>query len=1135
MKPVQLARKGAVTLLNGVCAEAQPTAILSNWWQGKRQCAVVFCEHPRTLQPMAAQFAFLLEHLPCVPKKWRSAQVLVLPEDQDSSHSTDELDAQRRFDADCDRLRVWTELQRRNASPISRRAPVLIVTTPRALMQPAPAAPAIERAALRLQQGADYDFSALRDKLLELDYDCEAVCEYPGQFAVRGGLIDVYPFHGDAPVRLDFFGDELESIREFDPTTQRGERQLTQVVLSARPAQVQQRLETFGSLEYFPEPVFWCLQEPAALHQAYLPYFEIPQTTVAARFTFADLVGVRREPYADLWLALQDVAIGQPWLLADEDKELTTGNLDIYIDNASQAHHAMAEDPDAQRNFLLQVLTAHARRRGCDCLLVVNNDGERHRMEHLLRGHPEPEVGRVLAERLRVGPLVCGFFDESINLVVATARELLGHERKQPHTANRRRRPTVSQVDHLLNFAELVEGDHLVHLGHGICIYRGTTRIENRGRAQDVIAVEFADKVVVYVPLLDAHLLTRYVGLSKQNPKLGKIGSNQWEKTRRAAESATLDFAAHMLRLEAERKRQPGFAFSKDAAWQQEFEAAFPYRETPDQMRAIVECKADMERPEAMDRLICGDVGFGKTEVALRAAFKAAMDGKQVAILAPTTILAQQHLNVFRERFATFPVTVDMLSRFRNPRQQKQTLAALASGALDVIVGTHRLLSKDVVFKDLGLLVIDEEHRFGVRHKDRLKQLRANIDVLTMSATPIPRTLYMALMGARHLSVIETPPVDRLPIQTIVKSYDPELVKSAIQHELNRGGQVFYLHNRVETIHAVAARIADLAPHARVAVGHGQMEENELEHVMSRFVAGESDILVCTTIIENGLDIPNCNTIIIEGADRFGLSQLYQLRGRVGRFNRQAYAYLLLHRHAWLLDQARKRLSAMRQYNQLGAGFKIAMRDLELRGAGNLLGPQQSGHVAGVGFDLYCQLLRQSVAALKGEPAAIRIRAKVNLDFISLGEGLESAAGETPFGFNSLRAAEIDPYRLDPVEACLPVSYIVETQLRLDMYRRLAMAESLKQVEQTDRDLRDRFGRYPPPVQRLLAVTRIRIRAEIAGCSLIETEGNRLKCLRASGKRDDFIKLGERFPRLTGKSPDLRLREIEQFLTRQSP
>ncbi len=590
--------------------------------------------------------------------------------------------------------------------------------------------------------------------------------------------------------------------------------------------------------------------------------------------------------------------------------------------------------------------------------------------------------------------------------------------------------------------------------------------------------------------------------------------------------------------MQAKRTHHPGFAFATDSDWQREFEATFPYRETPDQMRAIVDVKADMEKVEPMDRLVCGDVGFGKTEVALRAAFKAVMSGKQVALLVPTTVLAQQHFNTFRERMSGFPVVVEMVSRFRTRAEQNRILAALVEGRVDILIGTHRLIQADVKFRELGLVIVDEEQRFGVKHKEVFKHWRSNVDVLSMSATPIPRTLYLALTGARQLSVIETPPAERRPIQTIVKSYDEKLVADVIRRELRRGGQVYYLHNRVQTIDLVASRLRELLPDVAIDVGHGQMHEHELERVMLRFVDGRTAVLVCTTIIESGLDIPNCNTIIIEGADRFGLSQLYQLRGRVGRFRHQAYAYLLLHRHSRLLDVARKRLHAIRQHNQLGAGFRIAMRDLELRGAGNLLGAEQSGHIVGVGFELYCQLLRQSISRLKGEPAAEAIRASVKLDFILLGELQADTAAPADTGnqdgYTVLRDQELEAGACPVMEARIPADYIAEVRLRVDLYRRLAMAENLAAVKTIAADLEDRFGPPPERVRALLAVTEIRCLAELRRILSVETDGNRLKLRRVSSRRDDFVMVGSRFPRLTARQPLLRLREISTFLNNLS-
>ncbi|MDR1816870.1 MAG: transcription-repair coupling factor [Puniceicoccales bacterium] len=740
-----------------------------------------------------------------------------------------------------------------------------------------------------------------------------------------------------------------------------------------------------------------------------------------------------------------------------------------------------------------------------------------------------------------LGILAAGFFLERAPqlarpLAVVTEREFFGRHRRRPPTVRGRLLPHRSQVEQLLDFNEIADGDLLVHLAHGVCIFRGVNRIAGAAGApaEEMISLEFADKITTHLPLREAHLLSRYIGLRKAVPKLGKIGSAAWRKTRAAAAAATADFAAELLSLHAERHARPGIAFPPDAGqpWLHEFERAFPWRETPDQSRAIADAKRDMERPSPMDRLVCGDVGYGKTEVALRAAFKCVLGGFQAAVLAPTTVLAQQHFNTFRERFAKYPVSVEMLSRFRPPAQRARITEQLNAGRIDIIVGTHALLAKSVKIPRLGLLVIDEEHRFGVRQKEAVKRLKTDVDVLSMSATPIPRTLHLALMGARDLSVIETPPRERLPIRTLVRAYDPDLVRAAIRHEIGRGGQVFYLHNRVETIGAVAARLRELVPEARFGVGHGQMADGELEGVMTAFVAGAFDVLVCTTIIETGLDIPNCNTLIIEGADRFGLAQLYQLRGRVGRFNRQAYAYLLLHRHAALLDPARKRLAAIRQHNQLGAGLRLAMRDLELRGAGNILGREQSGHIAGVGFDLYCQLLRQSIARLKGEPAAALTRAETHLDFIRYGEPGTLGAETTDEDAGDAAAAGTAP----PC-ATLPATYIADTRLRIEFYRKFALAATPRDVRDTAAALEDRFGKMPPPAAAFAAIAEIRALAEERGFVSVETEGNLLKCRRA---RPDaagalFLQTGNHFPRLSAPPAAVlrRLAEIRSLLLRQ--
>ena len=629
----------------------------------------------------------------------------------------------------------------------------------------------------------------------------------------------------------------------------------------------------------------------------------------------------------------------------------------------------------------------------------------------------------------------------------------------------------------------------------------GDGRVDRVG--QEVLVLEFADDAKLYVPLEQAYLVSRYVGVGKKSPPLSSLADAKWARAKKNATASIFDYAGKMLALQAERQTNPGHAFGADTKWQAEFEHSFPYRETPDQLTAIIDTKTDMEQSQPMDRLICGDVGFGKTEVAIRAAFKAVMEGKQVAVLAPTTVLAQQHFETFRQRMLDYPIRIEMLSRFRSPAEQKKVLQLLREGGVDIVIGTHRLISGDVRFKDLGLVVIDEEQRFGVLHKEKFKELFKLVDVLTLSATPIPRTLYLSLVGVKDMSTIETPPQNRLPVETVVCGYDERIIRDAINRELERQGQVFFLHNRVQSIEKVRDRIAELCPNARVEFGHGQMDSDELEAVMHRFVMGKIDVLVCTTIIESGLDIPNANTIIIDRADRFGLADLYQLRGRVGRAEHKAYAYLLLPRELMMIGAARKRINAIKQYSSLGAGFRIAMRDLEIRGAGSILGTAQSGHIMAVGFDLYCQLLKQAVAQIKGQKPRWRLEVELRLDFV--------ATNEAEFVHGDAR-----------VSAFLPRSYINDTPLRIQAYRRIAEITTAEQLDRLIKEWRDRFGAFPKAVENLITLAQIKLAAAIQEISRVETREDKLMLTR----RGDFILVGGKFPRLVAPEIEKRLQEI---------
>jgi transcription-repair coupling factor (superfamily II helicase) len=1181
--------------LTGICPPARGAAIEELTRTHAAPVWLVVTEELKTAEQIAEDIAFFHQ----ASGEKRPLDVLVFPESM-----ADTRDMREAFAASSDRLTALSKLRATRGitttDSTSRASRLVIVSTPAALLQPVPALEQFATREFTLTKGQSQSFQGLLEKLQALDYDSEAVCEAPGHYAIRGGIIDLYPVTATQPYRLDFFGDEIEDIRAFDPVTQRSGESVDSIALSATP-RVRLDPSKTGLADYLSPLTHFLFIEPAALDEAFsLLAREAPSEGAPTPSSREDL-----DPALPAILVKCAATFGVSDL--DETSALfETPDTDTTWDTESLVHHRrypddalvaqdrLAAEEDARSEFLRKV--AAWKKDGYSVDFVVSKEGEEQRIREILAEDPtlkklQPRylrgtlnegfritrrdvaastserssisnVGGVPPPRMTSVPLATPERGEGtpptpepsalsplaspktrhspaqLGSVVVTETELFGRQRTRRTGGTKRALAQRAQIDQLLDFAELVEGDFVVHLQHGIALFRGLTKVEFAGGLREVISLEFDDHVTLHVPLQESHLISRYVGLSKTRPQLGRIGSNRWEKTRKAAEVATIDLAAELLRIQAAREAQPGHAFPPDNTWQKEFEASFPFTETRDQLRAIDETKADLERARPMDRLICGDVGFGKTEVAIRAAFKAVQGGRQVAVLVPTTVLAQQHLNTFRERMAGYPIAIEMVSRFRTRAEQAKILAATAAGQVDILVGTHRVFQADVKFKELGLVIIDEEQRFGVKHKEAFKKMRASVDVLSMSATPIPRTLYMALTGARDMSVIETAPTNRHPVQTIVKTYDEKIVVDAIRHERRRGGQVFYLHNRVQTIDLVAARLRQLLPELRIGVGHGQMDEKELELHMTEFVAGSYDVLVCTTIIESGLDIPNCNTIIIEGADRFGLSQLYQLRGRVGRFKHQAYAYLLLHRHTRMLEIARHRLNALRTHNQLGAGFRIAMRDLELRGAGNLLGSEQSGHIVGVGFELYCQLLRQSVARLKGEKTASAIRANVKLDFVYVGEGGESESARRRYedSYTAIKDAEDDAsgvVEIPKIQARIPAAYIAETRLRIDFYRRLALADTPVRLKEIESDLRDRFGKFGDEVRALLLVTEIRIRAEQKNILSVETEATRLKCLRNTGRRDDFVMVGARFPRLTAPRPLLRLREIISFLNNQ--
>ena len=1085
----------------------------NSWLAGKRPCLIIISESISKAESWGEDIAAFVEQL--------------MPEINLRLHLFDEApvdDHPDAFERNCERASVLSLLHEIKES-YSPNEKLIISTTPEALRSPCPILEDTQKSEIRIIKGQEENFSNLIRTLAEdMDYCSEILCEEPGQFAVRGGIIDIYPLNATMPFRIDFFGDEVEEIKAFDATTQRTVADVPEIgIFSCK--QEQERIKEGAFFEHIQCPTQWVLQEPELMTALFPLCFHEAETKAADKINLS-AAWVKQRVKQDCYIGLSEIDAGSGIFEKSQRKKISVSSwMEKDSSMSLRSDNAMVwENEKGQRVSRLFRLLNLQDENSCEIIIATGAETETKRIQEIIA--EESSLHRLNPRYLSLGlneGFVFSINKNSVNyfdilvknkgFVLATSREILGRERSRRPVRSRKAIVQRKEVDQALDFSELVEGDYLVHHQHGICRFCRMGKLEDEEIQEETITLEFEDGILLHLPLQESHLLSRYVGLRKANPKLAKLGGKAWAKTKSEAERAALDLAADLLRLQATREAGTGYAFKPDEQWQKEFEDAFPFTETPDQQKAIDQVKVDMENEAPMDRLICGDVGFGKTEVALRAAFKAVLDGKQVALLAPTTILSQQHLNHFRERMSDFPITIEMLSRFRTASQQKKIIQATAIGSIDILIGTHRLLSEDVIYKDLGLLVVDEEQRFGVQHKESIKRLRASIDVLTLSATPIPRTLYFAMVGARSLSTIETAPVNRRPIRTEVVQRSDGMLKNAINLEVRRGGQVFFLHNRVKTIYSVAKKLELLFPKLRIAVGHGQMSENELEQVMTQFVAGEYDILVCTTIIESGLDIPNCNTIIIEGADKFGLSQLYQLRGRVGRFKRQAYAYLLVNQSLGITDKARKRLSSIRQINSFGAGFRIALRDLELRGAGNLLGSEQSGHVAGVGFEMYCKLLKESVSRLKGDIVSLRPAASVRLDFLS---GGKLGAKE-----NSM------------LGSYLPESYIQEPRLRIDAYRRLAGISTIEEAAEYEEELVDRFGALPNEVLSLLQETRIRCLAEQAEFDLVETEDSELKlrfAKRGKGGEQSYLRNLGRLHKLKKKDPLLKLNEIVQFL-----
>ncbi|MDX9862583.1 MAG: transcription-repair coupling factor [Rhodospirillales bacterium] len=966
----------------------------------------------------------------------------------------------------------------------------LFVASVTGLLSPTPTPRAMSKSLFTLGTNAKIAPEELLRRLLALDYDDEYEVSIPGEFARRGGIVDIFSPAHDLPVRIEFFGDAIESLRLFSPESQRSVREVTEYTIIPRSAMDETLAADTDFLDCFPgRAVSLALVFPESCreHLARFEGEEMPKKW--------DRLVRNADPRRVLRL-LDPV----------ESAECSVGELAGCHAVAGLLGKTLPDELGSGYGEWLRQLTVGQIRQwldtGYETALLGRSEAA---CAHLAAWIREAELpAKHIAVAVAETPH--GIVLPAARLAILTEREIFAatpHHLRLPVRPPPRPAASTGLPDtgeHA--FPDLDEGDYAVHLLHGIGIYRGLHEIAGEdGTVQEMLKLEFADDIALYVPIWQADVISRYVGAGRILPKLSKVGGRTWARTRTAAARALRELAMELLRFQAVRAQHRGTPFPPDDLEQQRFEAAFSFLETPDQRRATDEVKTDMILPRPMDRLLCGDVGYGKTEVAMRAAFKAVAAGKQVAVLVPTTILAQQHYYSFSERFAEYPVLVDMLSRFRTPAEQQLILHAVREKRLDIVIGTHRLLQGDVRFADLGLVIVDEEQRFGVIHKERLKRLRAEVDVLTLTATPIPRTLYMAMTGLRDLSTIMTAPGARLPVETIVCQQDDRIIRTAIEREIGRGGQVFYLHNRVKTIAERARALGVLVPDARIGIGHGQMPENELEDVMAAFLDGKLDVLVCTTIIESGLDIPNANTIFIERADRFGLADLYQLRGRVGRWTRQAHAYLLLPQHGIIVGTARQRLAAIRRYTELGAGFKLALRDLEIRGAGNLLGAEQSGHINAIGFELYCQILRVTVAELQGNPNPLPPEVDLDLDFIEFAH----AAGP------------------GKIAAAIPPEYLPAERVRLDAYRRLSRLGDEDAIAEFARGLVDRCGPLPPPAKHLLDVARLRLVAGRHGWRTLRVK-DRLVVLTATDR--SFYRPGDRLPRLTAQTPEKQLKEL---------
>nr|WP_230459120.1 transcription-repair coupling factor [Terrilactibacillus tamarindi] len=976
------------------------------------------------------------------------------------------------------------------------------------------------------------DLKEVVQHFVSTGYVRETMVTSPGEFSVRGGIIDVYPLTEDQPVRIELFDDEIDSIRYFDSDTQRSQEKINQITIGPAkemilfPEQIEQLQEELESAlsktlqKVKDKTVKEALsthigEEIEALRQGqifqgiskYIALLYKKQTTIldylpANSLIVIDEVSRVQETSDQLdreeaeWQTallqkgemVRDITLSKNWNIILEEMHQPTLLLSLFLRHHGhiQPQNILNVSCRTMQNFHGQINLLHTecerwQKSNYAVVFLASSKERAIKLENVLKDYhidahyiERKSVPQASVNHITIGHLESGFELPAQKLAVITEKEIFNRK----VTKKSRRNKKLTNAERLKNYNELNIGDYVVHIDHGIGKYIGIQTLEVNGIHKDYMHIVYKGNDKLYVPVEHIDQVQKYVGSDGKEPKLYALGGTEWKKVKRKAKSSIQDIADDLIKLYAEREASKGYAFSPDGNEQQAFDAAFPYQETDDQLQAIEEIKKDMEKTRPMDRLLCGDVGYGKTEVALRAAFKAIADGKQVAFLVPTTILAQQHFETSLERFEDFPVNIGLLSRFRSRKQQQEVLDGLKKGTVDMVIGTHRLLSKDVVYKDLGLLIVDEEQRFGVTHKEKIKKLKANVDVLTLTATPIPRTLHMSMLGVRDLSVIETPPENRFPVQTYVTEYNGALIKESIERELARGGQVYFLYNRVETIQRMAEQISTLVPDAKVTFAHGQMKETELESTMIDFLEGAYDVLVSTTIIETGVDIPNVNTLIVHHADRMGLSQLYQLRGRVGRSNRVAYAYFTYERDKVINEAAEKRLQAIKEFTELGSGFKIAMRDLSIRGAGNLLGAEQHGFIDSVGFDLYSKMLEDAVNEKRGQVQE-KAQDQVILDIES--------------------------------DAYIPDSYIEDSLQKIDMYKRFKDIDSMKDIAELQDEMIDRFGDYPAEVDELFTASKIKVIAERLFVERIKQNKQQLQLTFSEdgSKKIDRVKLFE--------------------------